>query len=276
VARALHNKSHRRDKPFVAINCTALPETLLESELFGHVGGSFTGAKKSRDGLFIQASGGTLLLDEIGDMPLNLQPKILRAIEQRTVRPVGGDREVAFDVRIITATNQDLESKVDKKEFRDDLYYRLNVLQIDLPPLRSRDNDILLLAQNFIENFSGDMNKNVTGLSTPAAEKLLDYSWPGNVRELRNGIERAVAMTAHEKILVDDLPEKIRAYKKQGLNINSFNPTELGSMEDLERRYIQHVLNAVHGNKTKAAGVLGFDRKTLYRKLDKYGIDDES
>jgi len=270
VARALHNGSHRRNKPFIAVNCTAVPESLLESELFGHVGGAFTSALKSHDGLFVQADGGTLLLDEIGDMPSVLQPKILRAIEQRSIRQLGGNREISFDIRIIAATNQDLESKVKEGEFREDLYYRLNVLQIDLPALRARENDTLLLAQSFLEYFSDKINKKITGISSPAAEKLLNYLWPGNVRELRNCIERAVALTSHEKLIVEDLPEKIRAYKKEGLNINTFNPDELMPMDEMEQRYIQHVLEAAGGNKTKAANILGFDRKTLYRKLEKY------
>jgi DNA-binding NtrC family response regulator len=273
VARALHKRSRRSGKPFIAVNCSAVPETLLESELFGHVGGAFTDAGKARDGLFVQADGGTLLLDEIGDMPLVLQPKILRAIEQRSVRPVGGNKEIPFDVRIIAATHQDLETKVADGQFREDLYYRLNVLQIDLPPLRARENDILLLAQNFLEFFVDATGKEITGISAPAAEKLLDYNWQGNVRELRNCIERAVALTSHDKIVVEDLPDKIRAYKRQGLSINTINPTELVSMEEVERRYIQHVLQAVHDNKTQAAKVLGLDRKTLYRKLEKYQID---
>lgn len=278
VARALHNRSHRGGKPFIAVNCSAVPESLLESELFGHVGGAFTDARKSRDGLFVQADGGTLFLDEIGDMPPTLQPKILRAIEQRTVRPVGGDHEISFDVRIIAATNQDLESKVENGQFREDLYYRLNVLQIDLPPLRARENDILLLAGNFLEYFSRETGKEITGISAPAAEKLLAYSWPGNVRELRNCIERAVALTSHNKLVVEDLPEKIQAYRKKGLIINTINPDELMLMDEMEKRYIWHVLQAVSGNKTKAAQVLGFDRKTLYRKLEKYQItyDDDN
>jgi DNA-binding NtrC family response regulator len=272
VARALHNRSHRHNRPFIAVNCSAVPESLLESELFGHVGGAFTDARKSRDGLFVQADGGTLLLDEIGDMPVTLQPKILRAIEERKVRPVGGDREISFDVRIVAATNQDLESKVENGRFREDLYYRLNVLEIDLPPLRGRENDVLLLAQNFLEHYSNAANKKITGISAPAAERLMEYSWPGNVRELRNCIERAVVLTSREKLVVEDFPEKIRAYKKKGFNLDSFNPAELVPMEETERRYIQYVLQALRGNKTKAARVLGFDRKTLYRKLEKYNI----
>ncbi len=277
VARALHKQGPRGSGPFIAVNCTAMPETLLESELFGHKGGAFTGAQKAHTGLFVQASGGTLFLDEIGDMPLELQPKILRAIEQRTVRPVGGDKEVSFDVRILAATNHDLESAVERKKFREDLYYRLNVIKIELPPLRARENDVLLLAQHFIEQFASATGKKVKGLCAPAAEKLSDYSWPGNVRELRNYIESAVALTDHEKILVEDLPEKIRAYKKSELRLDADDPGGLRSMEEIEHRYIEHVLKAAGGNKTNAAQILGFDRKTLYRKLEKYKIsDDES
>jgi DNA-binding NtrC family response regulator len=275
VARALHNRSHRRDKSFVAVNCTAVPESLLESELFGHVGGAFTNAKKSREGLFVQADGGTLLLDEIGDMPLTLQPKILRAIEQRSVRPIGGGREISFDVRIIAASNRDLESMVTEGKIREDLFYRLNVLQIDLPPLRARENDVLLLAQHFLQKFSESIGKEITGISSATAEKLLNYSWPGNVRELRNCIERAVALTTHDKLVVEDLPEKIQAYEQQGLYVSTLNPAELMSMSEMEHRYIEHVLRAAGGNKSKAAGILGLDRKTLYRKLEKYQITDE-
>lgn len=275
IARALHNRGPHKDGPFIAVNCTAMPKSLLESELFGHVGGAFTGARKAHDGLFLQADGGTLFLDEIGDMPVELQPKILRAIEQRTVRPIGGDKEVSFDVRIIAATNQDLDEAVEQQRFREDLYYRLNVIALKLPPLRARHNDIMLLAQNYIEHFAAATDKKVTGISAPAAERLLNYSWPGNVRELRNYIESAVALTDHEKIVAEDLPEKIRAYKKSELRIDTDNPDELHSMEEVERRYIEHVLKSTGGNKTNAANILGFDRKTLYRKLEKYKIDDE-
>ena len=274
VARALHTRGPRKDGPFVAINCSAMPESLLESELFGHKGGAFTGAGKAHDGLFVQANGGILFLDEIGDMPLELQPKILRAIEQRTVRPVGGDREIPFDARIIAATHRDIDSAVEQHTFRDDLYYRLNVIRIDLPPLRARENDILLLAQNFIEHFAAITGKKVLGLAAPTAEKLADYSWPGNVRELRNYIERAVALTDHERLVVEDFPEKVRAYKKGELRIDSHNPEELSSMDEIEHRYIEHVLQATGGNKTNAANILGYDRKTLYRKLEKYKIPD--
>jgi len=275
IAQALHKRGSRKDGPFIAVNCSAMPETLLENELFGHMGGAYTGAQKVRDGLFIQANNGVLFLDEIGDMPLELQPKILRAIEQRTVRPIGGGKEIPFNVRIVAATNHDLESAVEKNTFREDLYYRLNVIRIELPPLRSRHNDILLLAQDAIEHFATITGKKVVGLTAPAAEKIVNFSWPGNVRELRNCIESAVALTDHEKILVEDLPERIRAYKKGEIRFDSNNPEELHTMEEIERRYIEHVLETTGGNKTNAAQILGFDRKTLYRKLEKYHLADD-
>ncbi len=273
VARSLHNRSPRNKGPFIAVNCAAMPETLLESELFGHTSGAFTNAKGAREGLFIQASKGTLFLDEIGDMPLPLQPKILRAIEQRTVRPIGGNKEIPFDVRIIAATNHDLESAVEEGKFREDLFYRLNVIQIDLPPLRARGRDILLLAQRFIEHFAAVTGKKVTGLASPAAEKLLNYPWHGNVRELRNCIERAVALTQFDKIVVEDLPEKIRGYTSSRMVVEANDPTELATMEEVERQYIEYVLRVAGGNKTHAAQLLGLDRKTLYRKLERYRIE---
>jgi DNA-binding NtrC family response regulator len=275
VARALHQHSRRAAGPFVAINCPALPPTLLESELFGHVRGAFTDARTDRQGLFVQADGGTLFLDEIGDFPLDLQPKLLRALEDAVVRPVGSNQECRFDVRLVTATNRDLEAAVEEGRFREDLFYRINVLCLEMPPLRARGTDILLLAQHFIALFADRSGKQVTGLGEGAAEKLLDYAWPGNVRELRNAMERAVALTRYEHIVVEDLPEKIRAYRQSHLLIGSDNPTELVSMEEVERRYIRHVLEAVGGNKTLAARLLGFDRKTLYRKLAQYGLDDQ-
>jgi two-component system response regulator HydG len=271
VARAIHRQSNRNTGPFVAINCAALTDTLLESELFGHTRGAFTDAKTARKGLFLQAEGGTLLLDEIGDFPLTLQPKLLRALEERSLRPVGGDTETTFDVRVISTTNRDLESAVEEKLFREALFFRINVIQVELPPLRERGTDILLLAQHFIEQFATRTDKRISGISDAAAEKLLDYAWPGNVRELRNVVERAVALTKYEKLAVDDLPEKIRSYHGTEMIIGS-KASELVSMEETERRYILHVLKAVGGNKAHAARLLGFDRKTLYRKLHFYKI----
>jgi two-component system response regulator HydG len=274
VARALHRQSSRSAGQFIAVNCAALTDTLLESELFGHTRGAFTDARSARKGLFLQAEGGTLLLDEIGDFPLTLQPKLLRALEERSLRPVGSDTEIPFDVRVISTTNRDLEYAVEEKLFREDLFFRINVIQIELPPLRERGTDILLLAQHFIEQFATRTDKRVSGISNAAAEKLLDYAWPGNVRELRNAMERAVALTKYENLIVEDLPEKIRSYRGTEMIIGS-NASELVSMEETERRYIMHVLKAVGGNKAHAARVLGFDRKTLYRKLQFYKIAED-
>jgi two-component system response regulator HydG len=273
VARALHARSPRRQKAFVALNCAAMPEALLESELFGHARGAFTDAKEARVGLFVQAHGGTLFLDEIGDMPLGLQPKLLRALQERVVRPVGGESEVPFDVRIVVATNHDLESLVEEKRFRSDLFYRINVIHVELPPLRARGGDVLLLAQRFLDHFATRAGKAITALSPEAAEKLLAYTWPGNVRELQNCLERAVALSAGPTIGVEDLPDKVRRYRAQHVVISSDDPSELASMEEVERRYIARVMEAVGGNKVQAARILGFDRKTLYRKLERYQLN---
>jgi DNA-binding NtrC family response regulator len=266
VARALHDQSRRQSKPFVAINCAALPENLLESELFGHKRGAFTDAVADKRGLFLQADGGTLFLDELGEFPLALQPKLLRALEERTVRPVGSEKEIPFDVRL------------EEKRFREDLYFRVNVIQIKLPPLRSRGTDVLLLAQHYLEEFAAKNGKPIVGLSDASAQKLLDYSWPGNVRELRNAIERAVALSRFDRLAVDDLPDKIRNYRGTQLELGGDNPSELLPMEEVERRYIRHVLKVSRGNRTATAQILGFDRKTLYRKLKQMGEEsgDES
>jgi two-component system response regulator AtoC len=272
VARALHAQGRRARGPFVAINCAAVPEHLLESELFGHVRGAFTDAKEARAGLFQQATGGTLFLDEIGDMPLPLQPKLLRVLQERTVRPVGASQEIPVDVRIVTATNRDLEDAIEERRFREDLYFRINVVQLPLPPLRARGGDVLLLAQHFIGRFASRAGKNVVGISPAAAERMLAYAWPGNVRELQNCIERAVALTRYDHVAVDDLPEKIRDYRRSHVLVASDDPSELVPMEEVERRYILRVMEAVQSNKTAAARILGYDRKRLYRKLEKLGI----
>ena len=269
VARSIHNGSRRAKQPFVAVNCAALSESLLESELFGHVKGAFTDARGERRGLFLEASGGTLLLDEMGEMPMSMQVKLLRALEERKVRPVGSDKETSFDVRVLTATNRDLESAVVEGRFREDLYYRINVIGIELPPLRSRGTDILRLAEHFLKQFAAAEQKPIVGLADGVAEKLLSYSWPGNVRELRNVIERAVALTRYDRITVEDLPEKIRDFRGGELFIGGLDPAELVSMEEIQRRYIAHVLEACGGNQTQAARILGMDRKTIYRKLKK-------
>jgi two-component system response regulator HydG len=273
VARALHERSPRRRAPFVAINCAAVPEALLESELFGHARGAFTDARAARTGLMVQANGGTLFLDEIGDLPLALQPKLLRVLQERRVRPVGSDAEVPFDVRLVCATNQDLESAVEERRFREDLYFRVNVIAVKLPPLRSRGGDVLLLAQHFLDRCAAKAGKPVTGISPDAAKLLLAYPWPGNVRELQNCLERAVALARYDQITVDDLPENVRGHRRSYVVVASDDPSELVSLEETERRYILRVMEAVAGNKTLAAQVLKVGRKTLYRKLERYAAE---
>ena len=267
VARALHNRSHRKTQPFLAVNCSALPESLLESELFGYKRGAFTDAKSDHDGLFVTASGGTLFLDEVGDIPLPLQPKLLRALQERSIRPVGGSAEIPVDVRIIAATNRDLEAAIEEHRFRDDFYYRINVIQITVPPLRSRGTDTVLLAKHFLQQIAARSAKQVRGISETAARKLLDYHWPGNVRELRNAIERAVALTPYDVITPGDLPDKIADYNRSRIVPDSMDAAELVPLEAVEQRYIQRVLEATGGNRSQSARILGLDRKTLSRKL---------
>ena len=269
VARALHRRSGRTG-PFVAINCAAMPEALLESELFGHAKGAFTDAREARVGLLPKADGGTLFLDEVGDMAPGLQSKMLRALQERRVRPVGGNVEVEFNARVLSATHRDLETAIEEKRFREDLYYRLNVIKVELPPLRARGGDVLLLAQHFLEHFARRADKPVVGLSAPAAERLLAYSWPGNVRELQNCVERAVALTRYEQIAVEDLPEKVRTYHSSFVIVAADDPSELVPLDEVERRYILRVMEAVAGNKSAASQILGIERATLYRKLDRY------
>lgn len=270
VANALHRLSRRKDGPFVAVNCAAMPETLLESELFGHARGAFTDARTAREGLFVQANGGTVFLDEIGELPLALQPKLLRALQEKRVRPIGG-AEVPFDARVVTATNRDLESEVEARRFREDLFYRINVLRVLLPPLRLRGNDVLMLAQHFLQRFADDAGRAISGISEGAARALLGYTWPGNVRELSNCMERAVALARLNRITEDDLPEQVRQALAAPVTSND-DPRNLGSLEEMERLHILRVLKAVGGNKSAAAHVLGIERKTLYRKLEKYGV----
>jgi two-component system response regulator AtoC len=276
VASEIHKRSRRKDAPFVAINCAAVPESLLESELFGHAKGAFTDAKQSRQGLFQQAHTGSLFLDELGEMALGLQPKLLRAIQERKVRPVGAESELTVDVRLIAATNRDLEDMVEDKRFREDLYYRINVIHIPLPPLRARGGDVLLLAQHMLRHYAAVFDKKVVGLSPAAAERLMGYEWPGNVRELGNCLERAVALAHFEEIQVEDLPDKIRNQQTRRSNSLSGNELpELLTLEEVERRHVLRVLEACHGNRTDAAKILGLDRKTLYRKLLRWGVSDE-
>ncbi len=269
TARALHEYSRRKEKPFVAINCSALPENLLESELFGHVKGAFTNAYQDRTGLLLAASGGTLFLDEIGDIPLSLQPKLLRALEERRVRPVGGNKEKGFDARILAATNIDIEAAVAAGRFREDLYYRLNVIKVDIPPLRKRGTDILLLAHKFIGDVAEKLGKKVIGLADSTVKRLLSYEWPGNVRELRNAMEHGVVMTLFEKIVPEDLPQKIQDHTGRTLFWETAAPAELISLEEMIQRYIAYILKTTKNNQSLAAEILRIDRKTLYRRLQK-------
>jgi two-component system response regulator HydG len=270
VARAIHERSGRTG-PFLGVNCAALPETLLESELFGHVRGAFTDARSARTGLFVEANRGTLLLDEVGEMPLGMQAKLLRALQERKVRPLGSSQEVTFDARLIATTNRDLEAEVAAKRFREDLFYRINVVRIDVPPLRARGNDALVLAQHFLERAARRSGKSVSRLGQLVAERLADYDWPGNVRELENCMERAVALARFDEITLDDLPPKVREHRPTEVLSFGNEPADLPPMHVVEERYIRKVLAAVRGNKTLAAKVLAFDRRTLYRKLERYG-----
>jgi DNA-binding NtrC family response regulator len=274
VARAVHNKSKRREGPFVAINCAAVPHSLLESELFGHARGAFTDAKATRMGLFQQANGGTLFLDEIGELPIDVQPKLLRALQERKVRPVGDNREIPYDARIVAATNRDLENEVREKRFREDLYYRINVVKVEVPPLRSRGSDTLHLAHHFLKVFAERSGKPTLELSERAAERLMAYEWPGNVRELENCIEHAVALARFDQVTVEDLPEKLRGYLAGSFVATANDPTEIVTMEELEKRYLLRVFKLVGNNKSRAAEVLGIDRRTMYRKLERYAALD--
>jgi len=277
IARGIHSASGR--DPFVPVNCAALPENLLESELFGHERGAFTGADRARKGLLEAASGGSLFMDEIGELPLALQPKLLRAIETGEVRPVGSTLTRSFDVRLITATNRDIEAEVREGRFREDLFWRLNVLHVEVPPLRDRPTDIPLLVEHFL-NLSrrrapGDPADALQPrrLAPDTLAMLNAYPWPGNIRELRNAIERASAMATGPEIQPDDLPERIREAGRTASLISGASRRQL-PLREVERAYILEVLRQAGGNKSRAAALLGLDRKTLYRKLEEYAQGD--
>ncbi|MGQ9647758.1 MAG: sigma-54-dependent transcriptional regulator [Thermodesulfobacteriota bacterium] len=265
VAKAIHYNGVRKDGPFIAVNCAAIPDTLLESELFGYKKGAFTDAKTDKKGLMFEAHEGTLFLDEITEMPNNLQAKLLRVIEEREVRPLGDTRSYPVDVRFISTTNRDIQSMVAEGRFREDLYYRLKVIDLELPPLRERREDIPLLVQHFINKFSGHLKKRMTGVSEEALRLLLYYSWPGNVRELENVIERAMTLSQQEMIVPEDLPKSLDRKADEKLFEKAIE--ERLTLEQLEKEYIKRVLIEAGGNKSKAAERLGLDRKTLYRKL---------
>jgi DNA-binding NtrC family response regulator len=274
IARALHEASGAKGR-FVALNCAAVPFNLLESELFGHARGAFTDARSQRNGMFLEADRGTLFLDEIGDLPLEIQPKLLRALQERTVRPIGSNIEVPFNTRLVVATNRNLDDDVRNKRFREDLFYRIGVIKIDLPPLRDRGGDVIELAVRFLSRFARRTDGEPLRLSNAAAQKLLTYPWPGNVRELENCIERAAVVARHREITIADLPENVRDHMTAGAppsnDIASIIP-----MEEYERRYVVRVIMQLDGNKARAAKLLGMNRKTLYRKLERWGVPLQS
>lgn len=279
VARAVHAQSDRADQPFLAVNCAGIPQELLESEFFGHAAGAFTGANKARKGLLVEASGGSLLLDEIGEMPLSLQSKLLRALQDGSIRPVGMDTEEKVDVRIIAATHRDLKQKVQAGEFREDLYYRLETFALHLPPLRERGKDKLLLANKLLEQLSSEQEGSVQGFSQEARQLLEAYHYPGNIRELQNILERALAFCKEPRIEAWHLPERL---KQEPLNATDQEAQEsshkverqllegnkLPTLEQLQQRYVRLVLEETSGNKRRAAALLGIGRRTLYRWLD--------
>jgi DNA-binding NtrC family response regulator len=266
VAKAIHYNSARKEAPFVPVNCAAIPEQLLESELFGHMRGAFTDAKVDKRGLFEEAQKGTLFLDEISELPLMLQAKILRAIQEKEIRRVGATKPISVDVRIIAATNLNLNEEVKNKRFREDLYYRLNVIELKLPPLRERREDIPLLVDAFLKKCSEGSGKAVTGVSEAALAMLIDYAWPGNVRELENVIERAVTLTRGEKVSPDDLPPAVQGARGDRRVLDEAAEKSL-PLHEIEKEYIKKILDKTGGNKYQAAHALGIDRKTLYRKL---------
>ena len=264
VARAIHSQSHRQGKPFVAVSCAALPESLLESELFGHEKGSFTGAYAQKKGKFEFANRGTLFLDEVGEMSANIQVHLLRVLEEKEFTRVGGNEPIKVDVRVISATNKDLKRAIATGEFREDLYYRLNVVTIELPPLRERKEDVPLLAQHFLNKFALENQKEITGFSPEATEFLLGYDWPGNVRELENAIERAVILAKDSLITVADLPQE---------NISLARSAPIGKkLKEAEKNHILNVLSETGGNYSEAARTLGITRMTLYNKAREYGL----
>ncbi|MDO8955731.1 MAG: sigma-54 dependent transcriptional regulator [Deltaproteobacteria bacterium] len=269
VARAIHFNSPRSSKSYVAVDCGSLAETLLESELFGHVRGAFTGAVTNKKGLFEEADNGTCFLDEVGDISLAMQAKLLRVIQEHEIKRVGGTETTKIDVRIIAATNKNLEELVAEKKFREDLFYRLNVVSIHLPPLRERLDDIPFLADHFLRKYAAENEKPVSRISAEVLDLLLRYQWPGNVRELENVIERALTLSPHSLILPEDLPRRLRVEPSE---ISATSLPSQVSLTELEKIYIKKVLEETGGNKKRAADILGIDRRTLYRMAARYGI----
>ncbi len=274
IARAIHMESARKDKPFMAINCAAVPETLLESELMGHEKGAFTDAKSQKRGLFEMTDGGTLFLDEIGDMEVGMQAKLLRVLEERTVRRVGGNKEIPVDVRIVSATNQELLKKIEDKTFRNDLYYRLQVIPIYLPPLRERRDDIMTLVDFFIKHYNREFGKTVAGVSKMARKFLEEYDWPGNVRELRNIIERAIILENEDTLMLEHLPRELIS-KTGDVSSGPMNlriPPEGIDIEDVERELIRQSLEIAEGNQSKAAKKLNLGIDAFRYRMKKFGF----
>jgi two-component system response regulator HydG len=271
VANAIHQNSPRKDKPYVKVNCAALPETLLESEVFGHEKGAFTGAIEKKKGRFERADGGSMFLDEIGEMSLPTQTKILRVLQEREFEAVGGTKTIKVDVRIITATNKNLEEEVKQGRFREDLYYRLNVVPITIPPLRERSEDIPLLAEHFLRIYSEKNKREIRGFDPTVIDAFVSYDWPGNVRELENIVERTVIMSPGDTIRLDNLPPPIAGSQQTGDQGDRIPPST--SLKDVERETIVKVLRQTGGNRTKAASILGITRKTLQNKIKDYSID---
>ncbi len=278
VARAVHEESVRSGKPYMVVNCGGIPAELMESEFFGHAAGAYTGARKARAGLFQQAEGGTLMLDEIGEMPLALQAKLLRALQDGNVRPVGSDHEIQLDVRVIAATNRNLTECVEQGSFREDLFYRLETFNLQVPPLRERADDIRYLADFFLARFNARQQRQLKGFSDAALQALLHYPFPGNVRELQNAVERAATFSEGAFIELQNLPERMQRANSENANsplsdpLSSLTGTpvleQLPSLENVQRRYIHQVLEAAGGNKRKAADILGITRRTLYRWIE--------
>jgi DNA-binding NtrC family response regulator len=269
VAQAIHESGPRKDKPFISINCGAIPENLLESELFGHKKGSFTSANEDKKGLITMANGGTLFLDEIGEMPLALQVKLLHVIQTRELTPVGDTRVITVDVRVIAATNADLAQRVKEGRFREDLYYRLNVIEIKMPPLRERRDDIAVLIKHYVTIFAKEAGKTIKDIDYEAMQAMLAYDWPGNIRELGNTIERAVVLADSDTITIHDLSDKFRTLDLEGIPTSSLRQ----ALDSYEREYIKRSLTEHKGNKETTAEALGVDLATLYRKLKKLKVD---
>ncbi|UCD18504.1 MAG: sigma-54-dependent Fis family transcriptional regulator [Candidatus Zixiibacteriota bacterium] len=272
IAKAIHAASERSTGPFVTINCAALPESLLESELFGYKKGAFTGAVKDKDGLFKVADGGTFFLDEIGNTSPGIQVKLLRVLEDKQITPVGGIKPIGADVRLIAATNANLEEEVKNGRFRSDLFYRLNVIPIQIPPLRERIDDIPLLANYFVAKYCQRAGTETKAISPEAMRVLQDYEWAGNVRELENCIERAVLLARNDTIALSDFPSRIIENRKE--TIISRDKPETPTLESIEKAYIYYIMSQTQGQKAKAAKILGIDSSTLYRKLKRYRLDD--